>query len=77
MKYCQKVCKMQKVTPSSNYCDQNCLAKCKEIAFFLLSFLEKQRKFFSNEKNHKNRYEWRFEVPAKQVAQIRHECNGF
>ena len=49
-----------------------------EIAFFLFSFLEKQKKFFSDEKNRKNRYyEWRFEVRAKRVAQIRHECNGF
>ena len=48
-----------------------------EIAFFLFSFLEKQKKFFSNEKNRKNRYEWRFEAWAKRMLQISHEYNGF
>ena len=53
------------------------LLKNNEIAFFLFSFLEKQKKFFSNEKNRKNRYKWRFEARAKRVLQISHEYNGF
>ena len=43
------------------------------MLFFQFSFLEKQGKFFSDEKNRKNCYEWRFEVRAKQVPQNRHE----
>ena len=49
------------------------LLQVQSIAFFLFSFLEKQEKFFSNEKNRKNRYKWRFEARAKRVLQISHE----